>query len=119
MQDNKTRSGTINSVAIDSEVGIWPSSALQPLEPNHFPVRFAGMEPTRHLTEQAPANVRRNCTRPMRFIKSIRPGPSQHELRVFLCPHCAEADLRRVDRQPRSAPTGQGPGEPDHQGIRQ
>jgi hypothetical protein len=91
-------SGTINSVAIDSEVGVWPSSALQPLELNHFPARFAGMEPTRHLTEQAPANVCPNCMRPMRFIKSIRLGRSQHELRVFLCPHCGEAESKEVAR---------------------
>jgi hypothetical protein len=65
MQNKKTRLGTINSVAIDSGVGRWPSSALQRLELNHFPARFCGhgsdktsdgTSTSEHLPELHPAD---------------------------------------------------------------
>ena len=56
-----------------------------------------------HQKKQAPTDVCPNCMRPMKFVKSIRVGSSQHELRVFLCPHCGEAETKEVERTPRAS----------------
>jgi hypothetical protein len=56
------------------------------------------MKQTTYVAKQAPANVCPNCMRPMKFMKSIRLGPSPHELRVFLCPHCGEVESKEVKR---------------------
>jgi hypothetical protein len=32
----------------------------------------------------------------MKFVKAIRLGPPDHELRIFLCPHCGEVETKEV-----------------------